>query len=64
MEKLRRENEHLKTELAMEFRQFKKPGDSGSSDRTEQVLSSEHEKCKREVLGGNTHMLNYRSQEV
>eukprot|EP00904_Undaria_pinnatifida_P006019 jgi/Undpi1/2547/HiC_scaffold_13.g05926.m1 len=37
MEKLRRENEHLKTELAMEFRQFRKPGDSSSSDRTSQL---------------------------
>ena len=40
MEKLRRENEHLKTELAMEFRQFRKPGDSSSSDRTSQVLET------------------------
>lgn len=37
MEKLRRENDALKTELAMEFRQFRKPADSGSSDRVAQV---------------------------
>lgn len=37
MEKLRRENESLKTELAMEFRQFKKPVDSSSADRIAQV---------------------------
>lgn len=58
MEKLRRENEHLKTELAMEFRQFRKPGDSGSSDRTAQVLRSKHEKRQRENvevrIGGDT----------
>lgn len=37
MEKLRRENSSLKTELAMEFRQFRKPVDSGSADRIAQV---------------------------
>lgn len=37
MEKLRRENESLKTELAMEFRQFRKPVDSSSADRIAQV---------------------------
>lgn len=39
MEKLRRENDTLKTELAMEFRQFRKPADPGSSDRVAQVLT-------------------------
>lgn len=38
MEKLRRENDALKTELAMEFRQFRKPVDTGSSDRVVQVV--------------------------
>lgn len=37
MEKLRCENDALKTELAMEFRQFKRPVDTGSSDRISQV---------------------------
>lgn len=37
MEKLRRENDSLKTELAMEFRQFRKPVDSSSVERLAQV---------------------------
>lgn len=37
MEKLRRENDSLKTELAMEFRQYRKPVDAGSAERTSQV---------------------------
>ncbi|CBJ49101.1 outer dynein arm docking complex protein like [Ectocarpus siliculosus] len=37
MEKLRRENNSLKTELAMEFRQFRKPVDSSSADRIAQL---------------------------
>ncbi|CAM9300456.1 unnamed protein product, partial [Choristocarpus tenellus] len=37
MEKLRRENTGLKTELAMEFRQFKKPVDSSSTERLSQL---------------------------
>ena len=37
MDKLRRENDNLKAELAMEFRHFKKPLDSASSDRVTQV---------------------------
>lgn len=40
MEKLRQENDVLKTELAMEFRQFKKPVDSASSDRLAKVVVS------------------------
>lgn len=40
LEKLVRENETLKTELAMEFRHFKKPVDSGSSDRVIRVSCS------------------------
>lgn len=40
MEKLRRENNSLKTELAMEFRQFRKPVDSSSADRIAQVRSN------------------------
>ncbi|CAM9484441.1 unnamed protein product [Scytosiphon promiscuus] len=37
MEKLRRENDSLKTELAMEFRQFRKPVDASSADRIAQL---------------------------
>lgn len=41
MEKLRRENNSLKTELAMEFRQFRKPVDAGSADRVAQVRNTQ-----------------------
>lgn len=49
MEKLRRENESLKTELAMEFRQFRKPVDSSSADRIAQVRQKQMEMRSRVV---------------
>lgn len=57
MEKLRRENESLKTELAMEFRQFRKPVDSSSADRIAQVR---HE-CDIEPPGTGTRVGTYYS---
>lgn len=49
MEKLRRENNSLKTELAMEFRQFRKPVDSSSADRIAQVRSNTRRKDGHEI---------------
>eukprot|EP00903_Cladosiphon_okamuranus_P016522 g15243.t1 len=68
MEKLRRENESLKTELAMEFRQFRKPVDSSSVDRIAQLheqaehfmVSIESEKTAIDTMAEQTGLMKHK----
>jgi hypothetical protein len=42
MDKLRRENDSLKSGLAVEFRQFKKPNEAGLADRVLKLQDQVH----------------------